>query len=78
MLKRPFADNAISIRAILHVENLRTRESCIQALTKKRYREDPLDTLPHVRAAFRLGGGSFERIDDRVYRRGLRKGPAPP
>ena len=37
--------------------------------------EDPLDTLPHVCAAFRLGVGSFERINGRVCLRGLEKGP---
>jgi hypothetical protein len=33
--KRAFADDAISIRAILHAKNLRTRESCIQVLKRK-------------------------------------------
>ena len=36
--------------------------------------KDPLDTLPHVYAAFLLGVLSFERINDRVFMRGLKKG----
>ena len=53
-----------------------TRESCVQLLKKKEVIfEDPLDTLPYVCAAFRLGVLSFERINERVFMMGPEKGP---
>ena len=56
-----------------------TTESCVRVLTKEEVIfKDPLDTLPHVCAAFLLGVLSFERINDRVFIRGLEKGPLVP
>ena len=37
--------------------------------------KDPLDSPPHGYAAFLLGVLSFKRINDRVFMRGLERGP---
>ena len=56
-----------------------TRESYVRVLKKETMIfKDPLDTLPHVYAALLLGVLSFERINDRVFMRGLEKGPLVP
>ena len=53
-----------------------TRESCVRVLKKKAVIfKDPLDTLPHVYAAFLLGVLSFVRINNRVLMRDLEKDP---
>ena len=56
-----------------------TRESCVRVLKKEEVIfKEPLYTPPHVHAAFLLGVLSFERINDRVFMRGLEKGPLVP
>ena len=51
-----------------------TRESCVRVLKKDAVIfKDPLDTLPHVYAAFLLGVLSFERIQRSDFHEGLRK-----
>ena len=56
-----------------------TRESCVCVLkTDEVIFKDPLGTLSCVYAAFLLGVLSFERINDRVFVKGLEKGPLVP
>ena len=73
MLKRVFTEDGISIKAILHAEN--KGKLYTGPKLEKDDREDPLDTLSHVCAAFPHGVWSFERINNRVCIRGLKKGP---
>ena len=51
-----------------------TRESYVRVLKKEAVIfKDPLDTLPHVYAAFLLGVLSFERIQRSGFHEALRK-----
>ena len=71
MSKRVCTSNAISIEAILHVKH--KGKLCTGPKKEEVIFKHPLDTLPHVCAAFLLGVLSFERINDRVFIRGLGK-----
>ena len=69
--KRIFTNDAISIQAILHAEY--QGKLCTGPEEEEAIFKDPLDTLPHVYAAFLLGVLSFERIQRSGFHEGLRK-----
>ena len=73
---RIFTNDAISIEAILHAGH--RGKLCAGPKKEEVVFKDPLNTPPHVHAAFLLGVLSFERIDDRVFTWGLKKGPLVP